>query len=235
MIGIIGAMKVEVEGLVARLEGPSVRMVSGMRFHAGRLCGREVVVVQCGVGKVNAAMCAQTLILLYRPDLVINVGVAGCLTDSLGIGDVAVASSLVQYDVDTSALCDPIGMVSTVNRIDFPCSPRAVHAILNAAASLRDLKCRAVRIASGDRFNDDPQTTKLILEVFHAEVCEMEGCPIAQVCYINGTDCAVIRAISDSTQGVHNAEYGRYRDLAAANASRVLLAFLDAAAQRGGP
>lgn len=226
MIGIIGAMKIEVQDLVRRMQTASERTVSGMCFHVGRLCGKDVVVVQCGVGKVNAAMCAQTLILLYRPDLIVNVGVAGCLTGRMDIGEIAVARDLVQYDVDTSALGDPVGMVSTVNRIAFPCAPWAVRAVADAVAGLPGMKCRIVRIASGDRFNDEPRTTELILGYFKAEVCEMEGCPIAQVCFINGTDCVVIRAISDGTEGAHNREYDCYRDYAAANASRALLAFL---------
>ena len=227
MIGIIGAMPVEMELLLANTVVTAVREVSGMRFHSGRLCGREVVLVQGGVGKVNAAMCAQTMILLYRPELVINVGVAGCLTDRLAVGDIAIARDFVQYDVDSSALGDPVGMVSTVNRIDFPCAPRVVEAMRRTVEQMPDLKGSVVRIASGDRFNDDGETAELIRGYFRAEVCEMEGCPIAQVCFINGTDCVAMRGISDSTSGSHSAEYGLSRDMAAHNCALALMAFLE--------
>ena len=226
MIGIIGAMDVEVAALIASLDAPKARVVSGLAFHEGRLCGRDVVVVKGGVGKVNAAMCAEAMILCWHPALVVNVGVAGALTDGFGIGDIAVARDFVQYDVDSTALGDPIGMVSTVNRVDFPCAGWAVDAMLRAAARA-GLNARATRIASGDKFNDDPADKRLIVKCFGAEVCEMEGCPIAQVCWINGVACAALRGISDATDGDHSGEYAQYRDMAAERATRALLAFLE--------
>lgn len=227
MIGIIGAMQVEVEGLIAKMEAPQKRTISGRDFYSGKLCGRDVVTVQSGVGKVNAAMCTEALILTYHPDLVINTGVAGALTPGLRIGDIAVARDLVQYDVDTSAVGDPVGLVSTVNRIDFPCAPWAVDAIMAVVEAQGDLRGRVVRIASGDQFNDDPAAKKLIVDYFHGDVCEMEGCPIAQVCYINGVECAVIRSISDATDGEHGMEYGQFCALAARNSARILMGFLE--------
>ena len=227
LIGIIGAMVVEIAELLDHLEGDAAQTISGRVFHRGRLCGRDVVVVQCGVGKVNAAMCAEALILAYRPSLVINVGVAGALTDALAIGDIAVARDFVQYDVDTTALGDPPGFVSTVDRVEFPCADWAVRDILSAVKRRTQLRARAVRIASGDRFNDDQASHDLIAGTFAAQVCEMEGGPIAQVCWINGVDCAAIRAISDSTAGAHNAEYAACRDMAAHSAAQALAAFLD--------
>lgn len=226
-IGIIGAMQVEVEALISQMEAPQRQTVSQRDFHSGRLCGQDVVVAQCGVGKVSAAMCAEAMILLYQPDLIVNVGVAGGLTDRLHIGDIAVAKDLVQYDVDTSAVGDPIGLVSTVNRIDFPCAEWAVRTIMEVVEALPDLTGRVVRIASGDQFNDNGAAKKLIVEHFGGEVCEMEGCPIAQVCYINGVDCAVIRAISDSTDGGHAMEYSQFCQLAARNSSRIMMGFLE--------
>ena len=226
MIGILAAMAKEAAPLLAALEGDQVRTVSGRDFHSGLLCGREVVIAQCGVGKVNAAMCAEALILTFRPDLVINVGVAGTLSGGLEIGDIAVARDLVQYDVDTTALGDPPGFVSTVNRVAFPCADWAVERILRAVSVMDGVKGRAVRIASGDRFNDDAPTTQYIARTFQAEVCEMEGCPIAQVCWINDTPCAVIRGISDTTAGAHGIEYECCGDLAAGNAARALMGFL---------
>ena len=226
MIGIIGAMAIEVAPLLSELLDPQEDILSGRTFHRGIMRGHEAVVVQCGVGKVNAAMCTEALILTYRPSLVINVGVAGALTGALRVGDVAVAKDLVQYDVDTTAVGDPLGLVSTVNRIDFPCAEWAVKKIMCAAGEM-DIRASVVRIASGDRFNDDPQTTRLITEYFHAEACEMEACPIGQVCLVNGVECAVIRGISDSTEGVHSDEYSQFNAFAAERAAGLLLSFLN--------
>lgn len=225
MIGILGAMRVEVERLIEALEETSRRVVSAVTFHTGRLCGQDVVVAQCGVGKVNAAMCAEAMILTFHPDLIVNIGVAGSFTGRLGLGDVAVARDLVQYDVDSSALGDPVGMVSTVNRIDFPCDEKASALALQAIREA-GIKAELVRIASGDRFVDDEATSRLITDTFQADVSEMEGCPIAQVCFINGTRCVVIRAISDTSEHTHSGEYERCRDIAAERGSRALLATL---------
>ncbi len=227
LIGVIGAMQVEVQPLILEMRSVTKRTVSGRVFHRGRLCGRDVVVVRGGVGKVNAAMSAEAMILEYRPELIVNVGVAGALTGALEIGDIAVARDLVQYDVDSTALGDPPGFVSTVERVEFPCAPWAVEGIVRALACLDGMKARVVRIASGDRFNDDAQTAKMIVDTFHADACEMEACPIAQVCFVNGIDCAVIRAISDSTAGSHSREYTLCRDVAAGAAARALMAFLE--------
>ena len=113
------------------------------------------------------------------------------------VGDIAVARDLVQHDVDTTAVGDPIGLVSTVNRVEFPCAAWAVEGLLNAISSLPGLRGREARIASGDQFISDAARKRFIAETFQGDVCEMEGCPIAQVCWINGVDCAVLRAISD--------------------------------------
>ena len=225
MIGIIGAMDVEVAALIDQLEAPKTQVVSGLRFHEGRLCGRDVVVVRGGVGKVNAAMCAEAMILRWQPALILNVGVAGALTDRFAIGDVAIGRDCVQYDVDTTALGDPVGMVSTVNRVDFPCAEWAIEALLEAAERA-GLRACATRIASGDTFNDDPADKRRIVERFGAEVCDMEGCPIAQVCWINGVSFTEVRGISDATDGEHSSEYTRWRDQAAENAARTVRAFL---------
>ena len=227
MIGIIGAMDIEVERLLKEMDGARKRTVSGRDFYEGALRGQPVVVVRSGVGKVNAAMCAEALILNYEPELVINTGVAGALTGRLRIGDIAVARDLVQHDVDTSAFGDPFGLVSTVNRLEFPCAEWAVEGLLDAIAAQKPLRGVAVRIATGDQFINDGAVKKRIVDRFGADVCEMEGCAIAQVCFINGVDCAVIRAISDATDGAHVEDYGRFCAIAAEHSARILMKFLE--------
>lgn len=226
MIGIIGAMQVEVELLIAKLENAATETISGYDYYQGNLCGQEVVIAKCGVGKVNAAVCAQTMILTYHPSLVINTGVAGGLTGKLSIGDIAVAKDLVQHDFDTSAVGDPIGFVSTVNRFDFPCAEWAVNGILDAVNAL-ELKGEIVRVASGDQFISQREDKLRIVSLFQADACEMEGCAIAQVCLINGTECAVIRAISDSMDGEHHIEFAQFVDMASKNSANVLMKFLE--------
>ena len=120
MIGIIAAMQLEMEALRSGIQNPVAETISGIEFVRGTLEGREVVTAVCGIGKVFAAICAQTLILRYRPECIINTGVAGTLTDRLSIGSIAVSSAVVQHDMDTSALGDPVGLISGIDRVQLP-------------------------------------------------------------------------------------------------------------------
>ena len=120
MIGIIAAMNVEMESLRSYIQNPVTETISGITFVSGTLEGSEVVTAVCGIGKVFAAMCAQTMILRYKPDCIVNTGVAGTLTDKLEIGSIAVSSAVVQHDMDTSALGDPVGMISGINKVLIP-------------------------------------------------------------------------------------------------------------------
>ena len=120
MIGIIAAMNVEMESLRSHIENPVSKNISGITFVSGTLEGKEVVTAVCGIGKVFAALCAQTMILRYQPECIINTGVAGTLTDALTIGSVAVSSGVVQHDMDTSPLGDPLGLISGINKVVIP-------------------------------------------------------------------------------------------------------------------
>ena len=226
MIGILCALDREIEELLSELEGAEHRALCGYDYAAGTLRGQKVVLCKCGVGKVNAAVCAQTMLLNWNVDLVINSGVAGALKEPLEIGDICVATELVQHDVDTSAIGDPVGFVSTVERIYFPCAERAVEGILRAAARLDHVRALPGRVASGDQFVTDRAVKERIVKNFDASACEMEGGAIAQVCCINGVDCAVIRAISDSSSGRHQMEYQEFMPMAAHNSAQVVLEFL---------
>ena len=114
-IGIIGAMQIEVEALCAAMTDTETLTVGNMTFVCGRLRGKRVVCAKCGIGKVFAAMCAQTMILKYAPDCIINSGVAGTLSESLSIGQIALAEQVVQHDMDTSPIGDPVGLISGIS------------------------------------------------------------------------------------------------------------------------
>ena len=120
MIGIIAAMNVEMESLRSHIENPVTETVGGVTYVSGRLEGQEVVTAVCGVGKVFAALCAQAMILRYRPECIINTGVAGTLTDRLSVGDIAVSTGVVQHDMDTSPIGDPLGLISGINKVVLP-------------------------------------------------------------------------------------------------------------------
>jgi adenosylhomocysteine nucleosidase len=208
------------------MRGRSERTAGGMSFVSGTLEGVEAVVAKCGIGKVNAAACAQTMALLYRPDLVVNTGVAGSLGTELSVGDIAVGTDVVQHDVDTTALGDPPGLVSTVNTIYFALDADASAQILASARALPGVRARGARIASGDQFIASSAKKAEIARAFGASACEMEAGAIAQICQINGMRCAVIRAISDGGDEHAQLKYAQFLPLAAKNSSDLVLAFL---------
>ncbi len=230
-IGIIGAMKIEVEAIAAAMTDTAVEEIGGIRFTVGNLCGRRVVCAGCGIGKVFAALCTEAMILRYAPRVIINSGVAGTLSD-LSIGEVAVADHVVQHDMDTTAFGDPAGLISGLNMVYIPADP-AVAALLSDAVAAEGVRCRRGTVASGDRFVASTEEKTRIRSLFDTPehpvlACEMEGAAVGQVCYTNGVPYGILRAISDG--GDENAaatDYPTFLSAAAATATRVMLRFVE--------
>ena len=198
MIGIIAAMSVELEKLKASATITREERVSGLTFTLGTLEGKEVVMTVCGEGKVNAALSAEAMILRYAPALLINTGVAGALSDTLSVPDVAVATAVCQHDYDISPLGYEKGQVLFPGGSAkfFETDARATAAFV-AAANASSVHTETGVIASGDVFVADGGMKTAIRESFSAIACEMEGGAIGQVAFLNRTPFAVIRAISD--------------------------------------
>lgn len=226
-VGIIGAMKIEVDALCDMMQDVTMEKIAGITFHRGTLCGRSVVIAQCGVGKVFAAMCAQTMILSYAPAVIVNTGVAGTLTNKLSIGQVAIADKLVQHDMDTTPLGDPAGLISGVNMVYFP-ADAAVSACLAECVAAEGVTCATGTIASGDQFIATQAQKDFIKTTFDNVVaCEMEGASIGHVCYMNQTPCAVLRAISDGGDDDAAMDFPTFCAHAADVAIRVMVRFLN--------
>ena len=198
MIGIIAAMTVELEKLKAAATITREETVSGLTFTLGTLEGKEVVMTVCGEGKVNAALSAEAMLLRYAPTLLINTGVAGALSETLSVPDVAVATAVCQHDYDISPLGYEKGQVlfpggsATFFEADKP-----AVAAFTAAARATGVHTETGVIASGDVFVADNGLKTAIRRGFSAIACEMEGGAIGQVAFLNDTPFAVIRAISD--------------------------------------
>lgn len=197
LTGIIGAMAVETDAIKALVDDPKKETFGGVEFVRGKLCGKDVVVAQCGIGKVFAAICAEIMILKYSPDRIINTGVAGTLSHDVGLLDVAISDSVVEHDMDTSPLGDPVGLISGINIVNIPASKPLVDEIKEAARRI-GIKCVSGVIASGDQFIADKSKKEYIRDTFSAIACEMEGAAIGHTCYVSGVDFAVIRCISDN-------------------------------------
>lgn len=208
MIGIIGAMDVEVENLLTLMPENQAETISGITYHRGKIAGKDCVVAKCGIGKVAAAVCAQTMILKYAPEAVINVGVAGGIGLDVHIGDVVISSGLVQHDMDTSAIGDEKGFISGINLVIIPATKALTELTSKAAESIfGKQKVHVGVIATGDQFIGDGEHLNRIKDEFGACACEMEGGSIAQVCFLNQIKYVVIRAISDNANETAAMDY----------------------------
>lgn len=231
IIGIIGAMQIEVEALCEAMEHKVWETVGGMTFVCGELRGQRVVCAKCGVGKVFAAMCAQTMILRYAPACIINSGVAGSLSESLSVGQIALAEQVVQHDMDTSPIGDPVGLISGIDQIYLP-TDKTVTQALCAAVEAEGVPYGRGTVASGDRFICRTADKTYIKDTFETPdkpviACEMEGAAIGQVCYVNQTPYGILRAISDGGDENAFADYPTFLAHAARIATAVLLRFLE--------
>ena len=207
-VGIIGAMEEEVGTLKGAMDGMKVTKIAEMEFCEGKLGGRNVVVVQCGMGKVNAGICAQTLINCFGVDRIINTGVAGSLTEELSINDFVVSVDAVQHDYDVSAIGFRKGEIPYTGMVAFPADEqlraRAVEAVRRAAPASKVLEGR---VCSGDQFIAGAEQIVRITSEFGGLCAEMEGAAIAQVCYLIETPFVIIRAISDGSDGTAFEEF----------------------------
>ena len=225
-VGVIGAMSEEVKSLIAALSDAKEVKVGNLIFHEGVLFDKRVVVAGCGVGKVFAAMCAEAMIITFKPDLIVNTGVGGALGGGLQVLDTVVAERLVQHDMDTSALGDPKGMISGINKVYFETDERARGLLVEAGREL-SVRVKLGTVASGDRFISDSADKAAIKAGFGAQVCEMEGAAIAQVAFVNATPCVVIRAISDSADGSSAMDYMQFMPLAARNSAKLTMKLIE--------
>ena len=226
MIGIIAAMEKEMAGIEAVIENKKIETVSGIKFVSGTVYGKEVVCAVCGIGKVFAAICAEAMIIKYNPDVIINTGVAGTLTDKLSIADVAISTGLVQHDMDTSFLGDSVGLISGINVVEFKADDKTREII---KASVEEIGINYVEgvIASGDQFIADKAVKQRIVENFGAVACEMEGGSMAQVCYVNNVPFCAIRSISDTADGDPEMAYVDFLEIAAKNSISLTLKFIE--------
>ena len=226
MIGILGAMDIELEALLADMENKEATQISGFTFFQGRLAEREVVIAKCGIGKVAAALCAQAMILHYRPTLLIHTGVAGTLTAALSVTDVAVGTEALQHDMDTSPLGDPVGLISGINKIYFEADKKAADLFLKIAKE-DGINAIGGRIASGDQFIASAEQKARIVESFGAIACEMESGAVAHAAYLNETPFVILRAISDSADGSSHMDYPTFLPLAAERSYQMVKKFLE--------
>jgi adenosylhomocysteine nucleosidase len=219
-------MEVEVKNLKAKIENKKTEFLSGIEFVSGKLSSKDVVIAQCGIGKVFASICTEAMILKYSPECIINTGVGGSLSTKLAIGDIAVAESLVQHDMDTSPLGDPVGLISGINKVYFETDVRA-RMILEESAREMDINYLVGTIATGDKFISEKADKDRIVSLFGASACEMEGGAIAHTAYVNQIPFMVVRAISDSADGDACMDYPTFLPIATKISTALTLALIE--------
>ena len=214
-LGIIGAMQQEVETLLGVLENCKTENRGGCTFYAGQLEGLEVVIVQCGVGKVNAAMCAQILCDRYEVTHIVNTGIAGSLCADLDIGDLVVSRDAMYHDFDCVHFGYEMGKVPGMDTVAFPADERLIRFAFAAAEEVNPGHTKIGRVASGDLFVAEKNAKNAIIEKTGALCTEMEGAAIAHAAYKNKVPFVILRAISDKADDSAEMDYPTFENIAA--------------------
>jgi len=220
-LGIIGAMDVEVATLKANLENMTVKTVAGMEFCQGKLEGLNVVIVQCGIGKVNASMCAQILCSNFGVTHIVNTGIAGSLSAELDIGDLVVSRDVIYHDFDITYWGRAVGEVPGMGVVAFPADAIMMELAFSAAEQINAGHTRIGRVASGDQFVCSKEKKERIIADTQAQCTEMEGAAIAHTAFRNGVPFVILRAISDKADDSAEMDYPTFEAIAARRCAQV--------------
>lgn len=231
IIGIIGAMDVEVDALKKEMENKTVTVKAGMEFCQGILKGQNVVIVRSGIGKVNAAVCTQILVDVFHITRVINTGIAGSLNAGIDIGDVVIATDLVHHDMDATNFGYPLGQIPQLDVFAFESDKEISEIAAKACLEANpDIHVFRGRIVSGDQFISNKEVKNRITDNFEAYCTEMEGAAIAQTAYLNKIPFAVIRAISDKSDDSATMDYPTFEAEAAQHSVNLVNKLMEALA-----
>jgi adenosylhomocysteine nucleosidase len=226
-IGIIGAMDVEVAALKASVKNSRCVAKAGMEFCEGQIGQTDVVVVKCGIGKVNAGICVQILADLFSVTHVLNTGVAGSLDNRIDIGDLVVSTDAIYHDFDVTPLGYKPGEVPQLGTVSFEADAAMRKAAVEAVKKADpDIHVFEGRVLSGDQFIAGKDKKKALIETFGGSCAEMEGCAIAHASYVNGLPFVIIRAISDKADDSGTISYQEFEKKAAEDCARLVEAML---------
>lgn len=223
MVGIIGAMEVEVSKLKEMLQDTETKNKAGMTFVSGSLNGKPVVVVRSGIGKVNASICTQILADEYKVNYIINTGVAGSLHNEINIGDIVLSKDALQHDMDATGFGYAVGVIPQMEKSIFEADQRLIQIAEKCIKEdITDINAFVGRVVSGDQFISDKDKKKWLVENFQGYCTEMEGAAIAQAAYLNNIPFLVIRAISDKADDSATEDYPTFEAKAAQHCVKLL-------------
>lgn len=223
MLGIIGAMEIEVNRIKEQMEDVSVTDKAGMSFFEGKWNGNDVVVVRSGIGKVNAAVCAQILSDTFHADAIINTGIAGSLKNEINIGDIVLSTDAIQHDMDAQGFGYAQGVIPQMEVSDFQADEKLIELAKKCCAEVcPDIQVFTGRVVSGDQFISDKKKKEWLSSQFEGLCAEMEGAAIAQAAYLNHVPFLIIRAISDKADDSATMDYPEFEAMAAENSVKLL-------------
>ena len=226
-IGIIGAMELEVEELKSKMNVERIVEKVSMKFFEGTLNQANVVVVQCGVGKVNAGMCVQVLADCFDVTHIINTGVAGSLNADLDIGDILISTEAVYHDMDVSPLGYEVGQVPGIGVKCFPADKAMIDAAKESCEKVNtDINVMTGRVASGDQFIASKEIKDKIIANVAGYCAEMEGAAIAHAAYLNKIPFVIVRAISDKADNSAEMDYPTFEKAAAGHCAALVMDFI---------
>lgn len=223
MVGIIGAMEVEVSKLKEMLQDTETKNKAGMTFVSGSLNGKPVVVVRSGIGKVNASICTQILADEYKVNYIINTGVAGSLHNEINTGDIVLSKDALQHDMDATGFGYAVGVIPQMEKSIFEADERLIQIAEKCIKEdITDINAFVGRVVSGDQFISDKGKKKWIVDNFQGYCTEMEGAAIAQAAYLNNIPFLIIRAISDKADDSATEDYPTFEAKAAQHCVKLL-------------
>lgn len=216
-------MELEVEALKEQMDVKNIVEKASMKFYEGTLRGRDVVIVQCGIGKVNAGICVQILADLFQVDAVINTGVAGSLRAEINIGDIVVSTDACEHDMDVTALGYKQGIIPQMKESFFKADRQLVEAAIEVCREVNpDISVYEGRVLSGDQFISGEEIKNKLIDLFDGSCTEMEGAAIAHAAFLNEIPYVVIRAISDKADGSAHMDYPEFERAAAAHSAKLV-------------
>lgn len=222
-IGIIGAMDSEVKQLKAEMTSVRVVKKAGMDFHEGLLNGASAVVVRCGIGKVNAALCVQILADLFEVTHIINTGVAGSLNAGLDIGDILISRDALHHDMDVRFLGFQLGEIPEMGFQEFQADERLAALAKDVCERVNpDVHVVLGRVVSGDQFISSREAKERLISEFQGDCAEMEGASIAHGAYLNHIPFVIIRAISDKADDSAEMDFPSFEAAAAKHSAALV-------------
>lgn len=223
IIGIIGAMDEEILLLKESMKIEDTKKIANMDFYLGTLDGVEIALVRCGIGKVNAAICAQILIGQLGATSIINTGVAGAIHEDLEVLDVVISTDVLQHDFDVTGFGYPLGEIPRMDTSIFAADGKLQKIAIKAAGEvLKDNKVLNGRIVSGDIFVSNSELKDKLWNVFKGYSTEMEGAAIGHTCYVNNTPFVIIRAMSDKADGSAHTNFNEFVQRAAEHSKEIV-------------